>query len=783
MKFIRASVCCAALLTTSAQAQRLTGTVRDSASSGVVTGAVVVLVDAENKTIARALTNASGQYVLDLNVAARKVRVVRIGFRPRVIDIAGLSTQSPLDVRMQRLSTLLAAVEVNDDQVCSKDVSRLEALSLWEQARAGLLAAIVAREANPATTRLIGYDRQIDNESGRVILQNARLTEGRTTKPFVAASDASVFAEEGYARSLGTSTEFFAPDEDVLLHESFARTHCFTVRKADGDHPDALGLAFEPVKGRDKIVDVKGVLWLEASTPGLRSIEYRYTGPNEVLTSSDSRGTIHFVTMPNGVTFIDEWLSHLPVFTDRPFMQPTGPTVRRGAVEPTVRRITQFGETGGIVVEASWPDGSSFKSPLEPLSGTVTEERTHRPVANVMVAIGASRDTVLTDSLGRWAIYPLFPGKYEITVADTVMESFVEPRVQKREVTVARAGKNVLNAQVPSRMLAIKRLCHDTAIADRHAILLGRIANTDEQGSLPKDLRVHTSWLSDHMISLNRTFSALFDTQGFDVDNAGRFSACGAPTEKAIRLTLTRGRATVRDTLITIDRPKEIEQFVWPVSVASMAGARELKQPSLVGRVVADNVPVSGVEVWLPALGRRTTTDDAGQFRIDTVPSGLLLIQLRKVGSVAKRDTVTLSLDGPPRTFSLTTQGTALEPVRAATAASGGYVIPDSVLRQQDDKALSSIISANLPGLTLIPGRMGSVLMLNGDKKCFVSVYIDGIRIYSTTMRGSPPPDASQIKVSELAGVEYYANSGIAPPQYKATDSACGVLLLWTRER
>ena len=44
-------------------------------------------------------------------------------------------------------------------------------------------------------------------------------------------------------------------------------------------------------------------------------------------------------------------------------------------------------------------------------------------------------------------------------------------------------------------------------------------------------------------------------------------------------------------------------------------------------------------------------------------------------------------------------------------------------------------------------------------------------------------PDLAQMPANEYAGVEYYTSGATAPPLYNGTKSACGVLLLWTRER
>jgi hypothetical protein len=44
-------------------------------------------------------------------------------------------------------------------------------------------------------------------------------------------------------------------------------------------------------------------------------------------------------------------------------------------------------------------------------------------------------------------------------------------------------------------------------------------------------------------------------------------------------------------------------------------------------------------------------------------------------------------------------------------------------------------------------------------------------------------PDMSRFSVKDYAGVEYYAGGASLPEKYNSTSNACGVLLLWTRDR
>jgi hypothetical protein len=98
-----------------------------------------------------------------------------------------------------------------------------------------------------------------------------------------------------------------APDADVLLDDDFAATHCFRVQSADKEHPEQIGLAFSPARGRDRLVDVTGVIWIDRVTPKLRTLEFRYTGLEPAATESGSGGHIEFRTMQNGVAFIERW--------------------------------------------------------------------------------------------------------------------------------------------------------------------------------------------------------------------------------------------------------------------------------------------------------------------------------------------------------------------------------------------------------------------------------------------------------------------------------------------
>jgi hypothetical protein len=77
---------------------------------------------------------------------------------------------------------------------------------------------------------------------------------------------------------------------------------------------------------------------------------------------------------------------------------------------------------------------------------------------------------------------------------------------------------------------------------------------------------------------------------------------------------------------------------------------------------------------------------------------------------------------------------------------------------------------------------------MSASGACYATVYVDGALYYTKAtdapgVRTSGPPDMRRLDANDYAGIEFYPGGATIPPQYNGTDSGCGVLLLWTRER
>ncbi len=227
----------------------------------------------------------------------------------------------------------------------------------------------------------------------------------------------------------------------------------------------------------------------------------------------------------------------------------------------------------------------------------------------------------------------------------------------------------------------------------------------------------------------------------------------------------------------------------------------------------SDSTPLRGVDVWLVSIDRHQATDSLGRFRFVDLAPGPLVFEVRRIGFVVRRDTVTLESGAEvTRLYALLPTAQVLDTVRTFAgqqrylspalrgfeerrlSGEGGYFVSDSVLRRNEGSTLTNIISSHMPGLMQIHGVLvssrkqcrGPALQGCSSPNCYVSIFVDNVLLYQARMAADhvPPPDlAKEFDVTEFAGAEFYPGGASAPVSMHANDDGCGTLWLWTRER
>jgi len=547
----------AALSTTGAQQVR--GIVRDAATTAPLAGAVVTLIDSAGNRTGRTIADRDGRFALAPGSRDARLHLIRIGYQPRDAELPA-RRDTLLQLAMVRLPAILSAVRVTDRELCPGSSDRGPAFQLWEDARAGLLAAVVAREAKPAEATTLMFDRDLSRVDDRVRRQHVTTQTGQTRRPFLAAFNAATFVERGYMQEDAAGRTYSAPDADVLLDESFAATHCFHRQSSDSGHADQVGLAFTPVPGRDSLVEVSVVIWLDRNAPALRSLDFRFVGLEPAAASVGTGGHLEFRTVANGVSFIEWWVIRLPSLTLVRATAATPIPVRRQ--DRVAARVAEIHENGGQVAAVTWNDGTAWHQRPTAIVGTAVQRDRGIPAANAVATLVGTGDTTLTGADGQFTFARVVPGKYNLTVIDTTLHAFASDRVETRPVDVVRGEISNVRLALAPLVDVIADLCRGQKVRDGTSTLIGRVALPLD--SSVRGARVRASWQGNFNggtpvhVDDGASRSVTIDNaaQDIDVDDAGHFVVCGVARGRPIQLRFVRGGATadtvvfVRDSLI-----------------------------------------------------------------------------------------------------------------------------------------------------------------------------------------------------------------------------------------
>ena len=254
---------------------------------------------------------------------------------------------------------------------------------------------------------------------------------------------------------------------------------------------------------------------------------------------------------------------------------------------------------------------------------------------------------------------------------------------------------------------------------------------------------------------------------------------------------------------------------------------------------VATGSPIADADVFLPELGRRARTDRFGEARLARIASGVYEVRVRHLGFAAAAVLVPLQKDSTRVAVLLRPAAATLDTVRVTESAMtveahrqfemrrrrglGRFLGPDELLKESFQE-FPVVAVQHFPGLALITGRSGQWQLASRHGSCGVDTTYEVLNSAGVALRNQPgsnvitgagsgarrtageaatspsscfsdhpchvklflddqpvaESDINIVHTQELYGVEYYA-SGNAPPQYRLSGSACGVILLWTR--
>jgi hypothetical protein len=238
------------------------------------------------------------------------------------------------------------------------------------------------------------------------------------------------------------------------------------------------------------------------------------------------------------------------------------------------------------------------------------------------------------------------------------------------------------------------------------------------------------------------------------------------------------------------------------------AGARAQDAAVLEVHVVdaATHQPLPGAQVVLTGW-RRVYADDSGTARLTGVPHGTQTLEAVVLGYTSRAVIVNMPQAGTvARTMELASRPIELAGLRAEarpvrrsprleafyrrSRTGVGFYFTREQIERLNPSNLNDIFRS-VPGLVMVytpigdkPRVMGVTPELLGDVTrdagdCPILYFIDGVP-YEPSHRGIISLDLSP---AEVEGIEIYRRGSAVPVQYKRPNDACGVVLIWKRER
>jgi len=515
---------------------QVAGTVRDSSSQLPLPNTAVLVLEPSGRPVARSVTDAQGRFRLATTATTGKgraapktvyplrLRVLRMGFRPREIPLTAASAGTYWDISLVSFPIQLEEVQVVA-LTCPQRPDRKQALGLLRQVRMSLLANVVARSQSSATMQRLLYERRYEGASGRVASQSVRRRiTSSTTEAFSAARSAAAFGHQGFNEDSDGAHTYVGPDAETLLDDAFAERYCFKVAPPDRTRPLQVGLGFEPVDREDGRIDIIGTVWVDTLSRVLRDMNFHYVGLDPQTTALSPEGRLSFRELSNGVVIIDQWSLRLGSGGRQSGRTLVGRTqdVSGGAARERPQEI------GGEIARATWPDGYTWQAPLGTIRLRAVDGQ-GRPASGSVQLLDNTDYQATTDLTGTFVLSDLLPGPYTASVRDPRLAALDVPSTTTVRLQAVRDSTVDARVVVESADdYVIKRCGYESGIIAGRGRLLGRVLRAD--GSPASEAR----W------TMRDEFGTVMVESG-KVDADGFFNACQLPMNKSVTIDVWQG--------------------------------------------------------------------------------------------------------------------------------------------------------------------------------------------------------------------------------------------------
>lgn len=252
-----------------------------------------------------------------------------------------------------------------------------------------------------------------------------------------------------------------------------------------------------------------------------------------------------------------------------------------------------------------------------------------------------------------------------------------------------------------------------------------------------------------------------------------------------------------------------MRQFVTVALATAMAavfaGAQETAPIIVFGKVRnTSGVAIAGAEVWIDGTERRTVSNDSGEYSIDRAPSGRVKVMVRRIGFRADSKRVVLQ-PGDARQVAFVLDGLLEELeavlITARAQASGrmqefwarrmvglGVFMTREEIERIDPPRTVDLFRTIL-GVRVMVGNSGYSRLVSGRQSmsslrgnsaaasaCAMQFYVDGVFMTPGSF------SVDEVPPETLEAIEVYRGPSEIPARFRQRDTACGLVVIWTRE-
>jgi hypothetical protein len=462
---------------------------------------------------------------------------------------------------------------------------------------------------------------------------------------------------------------------------------------------------------------------------------------------------------------------------------------------------------------------ASVRLPAQTISGRVYDSVAKAPLAGATVELvpspagTASPIRVTTDSVGRYVLTDVSPGKYVLGFYHAVLDSIgIEPPFVRIEVGSTR-GASALRADlgVPSPAQIITAVCGPPSAKDSVGVVIGHVYDASTRQGVEGG-RVVAEWRSFGVVAnkLQMSNPQVIATTA----RGGGFAICGVPRSDDVVLEAARGGDTTGAVTVRvpahglarrelfIDKNEIIE-----VPVRDSLGAPDTTRRServarghsrVTGAVIdaSSGRPLAGAQVTVSGAALTGTTNDRGVFTISGAPGGTQTLLIRAVRYAPEQRIVNLLGETPLSIeVRLTSLKTMLDTMRVT--ASRLYSAGTNGFEQRRKSGFGSYFDAadversrpfevtrllrSLNGIDVVGSGFNQRILMRGVMNpCEPSIVIDGVRLPDLT-----GADLNMmVAPEEIAGMEVYTSAGTVPAQFKGLSQGsmrCGAVVVWTK--